>query len=203
MQLAVPAPDHRSDEILQSVRSMFAEKGFDGASMQDLARATGMSVGNFYRYFPSKAAIVEQMVTRDLAEVSVDFSAVMEAQDSMEALRQKLHERIDIEFCGQDGPLWAEMTAAAFRKPEIAQAMLRMETEITRYLLGVMAKGTGLPLAEVEQRFTAHTGLIMMLIKSSAMVCQTSKKGDLALRDMILRTIDGVLTEISGCAVKG
>jgi AcrR family transcriptional regulator len=29
--------------------------------MQDLARAAGMSVGNFYRYFPSKAAIVQAM----------------------------------------------------------------------------------------------------------------------------------------------
>ena len=54
--------DHRSAEILASVRSAFAAKGFDGASMQDLARAAGMSVGNFYRYFPSKAAIVEDLV---------------------------------------------------------------------------------------------------------------------------------------------
>ena len=64
MQLAVTPPtlshaDIRSTEILASVRQTFVEKGFDGASMQDLARAAGMSVGNFYRYFPSKAAIIQ------------------------------------------------------------------------------------------------------------------------------------------------
>ena len=53
-----PLADQRSVEILEGVRRAFSEKGFDGASMQDLARACGMSVGNFYRYFPSKAAIV-------------------------------------------------------------------------------------------------------------------------------------------------
>lgn len=37
--------------------------------MQDLARAAGMSVGNFYRYFPSKAAIVQAMCGYDLAEI--------------------------------------------------------------------------------------------------------------------------------------
>ena len=52
-------PRPREYEILDNIRHTFAEKGFDGASMQDLARAAGMSVGNFYRYFPSKAAMVE------------------------------------------------------------------------------------------------------------------------------------------------
>ena len=34
-------------QLLEGVRQAFAEKGFDGASMLDLARACGMSVGNF------------------------------------------------------------------------------------------------------------------------------------------------------------
>ena len=45
--------------------------------MQDLARAAGMSVGNFYRYFPSKAAIVEQLIAHDLAEMEGHFAEIM------------------------------------------------------------------------------------------------------------------------------
>ena len=44
--------EDRSTGILEAARRAFAEKGFDGASMQDIARAAGMSAGNFYRYFP-------------------------------------------------------------------------------------------------------------------------------------------------------
>ncbi len=57
MTVAIPnlraptAIDRRQMDILEAVHSTFVEKGFDGASMQDLARAAGMSVGNFYRYF--------------------------------------------------------------------------------------------------------------------------------------------------------
>ena len=80
--------DQRVTDILSAARSAFAEKGFDGASMQDLARAAGMSVGNFYRYFPSKAAIVEALIAADLADMQRDFSAVITSADPMAMLRQ-------------------------------------------------------------------------------------------------------------------
>lgn len=203
MQLALQPVDQRSDEILQSIRSMFAEKGFDGASMLDLARAAGMSVGNFYRYFPSKAAIVEAMVMRDLAEVSEAFAHVMRASDPMSALKQKLAEHIDSELCGKDGPLWAEMSAAALRKPEIGQAMEKMEIEVKRCFLEVFAKVIPLPEAEIETRFSAHVALLMMILKASSMVCQPALRAEPGFRSLILRTVDGVLSEISVLAVKG
>jgi AcrR family transcriptional regulator len=205
MQLLAHGPEQRSDEILQSIRGMFAEKGFDGASMQDLARAAGMSVGNFYRYFPSKAAIVEAIVNRDLSEVAETFSKVMEAAEPMQALRDELAVHINEHICGvdHDSPLWAEMTAASMRKPEIGAAMQRMEDEIKRYLLAVFAKATGLPTDVTEQRFSAHVALIMMLVKGSAMMCQPARNTDPGLQKLILRTMDGVLAEVSALAVKG
>ncbi len=44
--------DNPRDAILAQARAAFVEKGFDGASMQDLARAAGMSAGNFYSLLP-------------------------------------------------------------------------------------------------------------------------------------------------------
>jgi AcrR family transcriptional regulator len=203
MQVSIPATDLRSNEILQSIRGMFAEKGFDGASMQDLARAAGMSVGNFYRYFPSKAAIVEAIVNRDLNEVEKDFSDVMEASDMLAAIRRKLHERIESEMCSDDGPLWAEMTAAAFRKPELAEATQRMERTVTRFLLTVFAKVSGLPEQEAAMKFSAHAAFIMLLMKSSACSFKMPDADQIALKGLILRTLDGVLDEIANSAVKG
>ena len=112
--LSQPA-DARSVEILDRVRHAFAEKGFDGASMQDLARAAGMSVGNFYRYFPSKAAIVEGLIHRDLSEIEAVFASVMGSPDPLGALRAILAERVN-EDCAADGQIWAEITAAALRQ---------------------------------------------------------------------------------------
>lgn len=200
---AALAADRRTAEILQSIRRIFAAKGFDGASMQDLARAADMSVGNFYRYFPSKAAIVDAMINCDLDEIEQNFAVILDSADPMASLRSTIAHRISTEVCAEEGPMMAEITAVALRKPEIGDVMLRMEKVITQYLLAVFAIATGLPLPDVAQRFTAHAGLIVILIKGCAMSPRKGGATESDLVAVVLRTIDGVLAEVSGAGLKG
>jgi len=198
----IPTADQRSADILASVRSTFAQKGFDGASMQDLARAAGMSVGNFYRYFPSKAAIVDALIALDLAEMEADFRLVIDSPRPIETLRQMLREHIPRHQCAHDGQLWAEITAAALRRPEIGAAAFRMETTIAGYLTGVFAAETSLPRHEAERRFSAHAMFIIMLVKASAAL-ETGTNGDLEhLNALIFRSIDQTLDEIASFTLK-
>ena len=99
---------------LDAVRQAFVTKGFDGASMQDLARAAGMSVGNFYRYFPSKAAIVQAMCGYDLAEIEGEFAQIQTSDTPMICLRDRILNHFSEESL-KDGQLWAEITAAEVR----------------------------------------------------------------------------------------
>ena len=195
--LIAPA-DLRSAKIIGSIRQVFAEKGFDGASMQDLARAAEMSVGNFYRYFPSKAAIVEALVTQDLATMEQDFAAIIGAPQPMQRLRATLEGRIHCHICADDGPIWAEITAAALRKAEIGTIVSHMEAEIIGYLIAVFARDTGLDPATVRQRYQTHAELVVLLVKASAM--QKSEPGD--GRDKLIaltvRMINRILDEVSG-----
>jgi len=196
-----PTADQRSTEILASVRQAFAEKGFDGASMQDLARAAGISVGSFYRYFPSKAAIVEALIALDLAEMERDFAEIMLSPHPMAALRAKLRRIIPDHQCNQDGQLWAEITAAALRKPEIGAAACRMEQEIVGYMTRVFAADTGLSVAEARHRFASHATFIVMLVKSSAGINRDTSDLD-HLNALIFRTIDQTLDDVANAAVK-
>ena len=102
--------EQRTFDILALVRVAFAEKGFDGASMQDLARAAGMSVGNFYRYFPSKAAIVEQLIAHDLAEMEGHFAEIMTSPFPLLTLKQQVALQIQLHQECVDGQIWAEIT---------------------------------------------------------------------------------------------
>jgi AcrR family transcriptional regulator len=197
-----PVADQRSAEILDRVRRAFAEKGFDGASMQDLARATGMSVGNFYRYFPSKAAIVEALITRDLAEIEAQFSAIMESGDPLTGLRATLRHRITTD-CAADGQLWAEITAAALRKSEISAITTHMETVIVRNLCSVFAHATGLPVDEAQRRYNSHALLLVMLVKASAMHPGQPGINRENLSALVLRTVDRTLDEVASDAAKG
>ena len=199
---AVLASDRRTAEILDSIRRIFAAKGFDGASMQDLARAAEMSVGNFYRYFPSKAAIIDAMISRDLDEIEQSFSVIIDSTDPMAQLRATIKHRVSTEVCTHEGPMMAEITAVALRKPEIGEVTLRMDRVITQHLMMVFARVTGLPLAEVTRQFSAHAGLIMILIKGCAMTPRTGGATESDLVAVVLRTIDGVLAEVSGASLK-
>lgn len=206
MQLALstpqsPAADQRSTEILASVRQAFAEKGFDGASMQDLARAAGISVGSFYRYFPSKAAIVEALIAHDLAEMEHDFAEIMDSPRPMQSLRAKLRQIIPEHQTNRDGQLWAEITAAALRKPEIGAAASRMEEEIVGYMARVFAAETGLTVEQAHRRFFSHATYLVMLVKSSACISRTTEDLD-QLNALIFRTIDQTLDDVSSAAQK-
>jgi AcrR family transcriptional regulator len=58
----VPNPESRYDqrlsEILAHATQVFDEKGYEGASMRDLSRATGMSLAGLYYYFDSKEKLL-------------------------------------------------------------------------------------------------------------------------------------------------
>lgn len=191
------AAEQRSGEILASVRTAFAQKGFDGASMQDLARAAGMSVGNFYRYFPSKTAIVAALIAHDLREMEQDFAAVMAAPRPLQALRELLHRRVPEHQSCDDGALWAEITAAAQRKPEIGAVACRMESDIQSYFTRIFAAETGLSPASAAERFGAHAAFLIVLFKSSAMIAPGNPVLQQHLTALILRSMDQTLDEIS------
>ncbi len=63
---AAPAPgalvisryDQRLAEILVHATDVFCKKGYEGASMRDLSRASGMSLAGLYYYFESKERLL-------------------------------------------------------------------------------------------------------------------------------------------------
>jgi AcrR family transcriptional regulator len=50
--------DRRLAEVLRHAARIFCEKGYEGASMRDLSRATGMSLAGLYHYCESKEELL-------------------------------------------------------------------------------------------------------------------------------------------------
>src|SRR5947209_5744897 len=49
--------EERRASILQAVRRVFAEKGFDGTTTRELADAAGVSEALLFKHFPNKSAL--------------------------------------------------------------------------------------------------------------------------------------------------
>jgi len=52
-------------QIIDGARAMFLGKGFDAASMNDIARAAGVSKGTLYVYFANKEQLFEAIVEQE------------------------------------------------------------------------------------------------------------------------------------------
>ncbi|HEY7971303.1 MAG TPA: helix-turn-helix domain-containing protein, partial [Xanthobacteraceae bacterium] len=66
-ELARPARASEDDgakrrQILDGAMAVFLEKGFDAASMGEIARAAGVSKGTLYVYFDDKQALFDAIV---------------------------------------------------------------------------------------------------------------------------------------------
>jgi AcrR family transcriptional regulator len=63
-------------QIMEGARTVFLASGFDGASMNDVARVSGVSKGTLYVYFESKEQLFEALIReerRQQAERLTDF----------------------------------------------------------------------------------------------------------------------------------
>lgn len=193
----------RVDDILARVREAFVEKGFDGASMQWLAKAAGMSAGNFYRYFPSKAAIIAALIARDMHAVHQDFVALGQAEDPLARLRDLLADRISDHFHGTDARLWAEIEAVATRDTEIGQIGKAMQSEIHNQIIRIFSLISGLDEPQAAVRLAAHADALMVLVKGASIrACQPteadaqSRADPAAFQAVIMRLIDTLLAEV-------
>ncbi len=69
---AGPEPAKRR-QILDGARRVFLADGFDGASMNDIARGAGVSKGTLYVYFPSKEFLFEALIREDRKQQAERF----------------------------------------------------------------------------------------------------------------------------------
>ena len=78
----------RREQILDTAASLFAERGFHGVSVVELGAACGISGPALYKHFPSKDAMLAEMlveISEELLRVGRQRSA--QAQDPTDALR--------------------------------------------------------------------------------------------------------------------
>lgn len=69
----------KREAILDMAAELFARRGFAGASLADLAQASGYSKSSLYHYFGDKQAILYQAMQAHLAELTAIADTAMDA----------------------------------------------------------------------------------------------------------------------------
>ncbi len=122
----------RREEILVAAEHCFVKSGFHRTTIQNIAADADMSVGNLYRYFASKDAVVEALVARDQAKAAEDFDSLA-TDDPMGAFAALMRRQL-VDGGRARSVLWLEICAEAARNPTIAAVTRAHEQVISTHL---------------------------------------------------------------------
>ncbi len=110
--------------IIDAAVSAIQRKGLSGLTMDDIAREIGVSKGALYLYFPSKAQLLEAILSQYRDEMMGQLERAVEEGDVAEGIA----DTIDKIFSGEFNPaVWHQVVVDAAADPEI-QAALREDS---------------------------------------------------------------------------
>ncbi|MGD9509735.1 MAG: TetR/AcrR family transcriptional regulator [Geminicoccaceae bacterium] len=138
--------DTRPAELLDAALTVFAEKGFAAARMEDIAARAGAAKGTLYLYFPSKEAVFEALV-RTLIVPNLDRAEALVAEHRGEVaplLRQLIELLIGVVRDDRIVVLPRLLIGELYRFPELARF----------YRANVVDRGLGL-IAGLHRRGVA------------------------------------------------
>ncbi|HEY1447584.1 MAG TPA: TetR/AcrR family transcriptional regulator [Caulobacteraceae bacterium] len=137
--METPTPtrkDLRRESILAVAAEVFAEEGYQAASMSSIAARLGGSKGTLYNYFGSKEALFEAHIRESCGRIAADILDFVDDQPVGEVL-QRLGERfLDQILSDQSVRLFQIVVAEARRTPELARLFFESGPQVGRERIG-------------------------------------------------------------------
>jgi AcrR family transcriptional regulator len=94
----------RKEAIVEAVRDVFAEKGFDGTTTRELAKAAGVSEALLYKHFPSKESLYAAMLEGcSKGPTFAEATRILELEASTSTLVVMVHFMISHYVLGRPG----------------------------------------------------------------------------------------------------
>lgn len=126
--------------ILDAAREVFGEIGFEAASVRDIVRRSGLSVGAFYNYYRSKEDVYDALADDGARR----FKPILQAQSAKASdfdsyLRAAVRAYFD--FIAAEHLAWPALDAESFPRSRDTPEVLAVFKEVRRALAGIMDLG--------------------------------------------------------------
>jgi AcrR family transcriptional regulator len=134
----------RERQLLELAEALFAERGYAGASMDELARRAGVTKPVVYELFGSKDGLFAACVDRSIERLAADIATAVRAQDDPEQ-RLRAGGLAFIRFAAANRVAWDLMSMGGSFEQK-ARAVRSSQAELIRELMAEMARD------DVDQR---------------------------------------------------
>ena len=132
--------ERRRGEILSAAETCFVAKGFHQTSMQDIASASGLSMGLLYRYFDSKSAIIRAFSALDRDRMIAGVTALADATDFIAGLAKLLKQELETMRNVDEFRLTTEVLSESTRDEILRESFAAKELMLSAALSGAIAR---------------------------------------------------------------
>ncbi|HZU74192.1 MAG TPA: TetR/AcrR family transcriptional regulator [Acidimicrobiales bacterium] len=115
-------PAETKQRVLDAAAAVFAQAGYEGARMAQIAKAADLSVGAIYNHYPSKAELLAAVVQRHGAH---ELGRLLAGGEPMGVPELIAVLGASLDQGPPAAPLLAEVILAARRDPEVAAILVR------------------------------------------------------------------------------
>src|SRR5918997_3947833 len=129
--------EDRREAILDSALEIFSRRGYNGASIDEIAQAAGISKALIYEHFPSKKDLHGSLLERHVQQI---FVTLARAADTDEPGEVRLRRGVDAFF------EWVEAHRQAFRllfrdtfEADVAEVLDRLQAQATGAIAALLA----------------------------------------------------------------
>ncbi|GII52487.1 TetR family transcriptional regulator [Planotetraspora thailandica] len=175
-------------EILAAARRVFAEKGFDKATIRGIAREAGVDPALVHHYFDTKDGIFVQAMQLPM-DPAVALPAVLAGP------REEVGERLVRFILTLTSDPQAREPVMALMRTAMAheQAEVMIREFVTRAVLGRVAEALKIPPIRLEVAFAQMFGVIMMryILKLEPLASASIDELVALLAPTIQRYVDG------------
>jgi AcrR family transcriptional regulator len=180
----------RRDHILDTVLALLEEHGYEGTSMQKVAKAARTSKETLYAWFGDKAGLFEALVAREAEAMNTELTQALEREGAAREPRDVLN-RFGVNVLrlllgARSLSINRAAIAAANTSPELGRILAAKGRETTRPLveryLNAQHDAARLNVPDVGEAFEVLMGLLV--------------------RDLQIRTLLGVAQPLRGRALE-
>jgi TetR/AcrR family transcriptional repressor of uid operon len=131
--------DYRRQQIRLAAAHCFKKHGFHGASMLEISKLSGMSVGHIYHFYQNKDAIIADIVNQDKERILALIARLKQAQDREAELIIQVEECINDSMNNDESILKLEIMAEASRNSLVAQMVQTADATLRQSLIEVIS----------------------------------------------------------------
>ncbi|PKN57449.1 MAG: TetR/AcrR family transcriptional regulator [Deltaproteobacteria bacterium HGW-Deltaproteobacteria-14] len=191
--------ERRRIQLLAAARSVFAERGYHGTSLQDLLTEARVARGTFYQYFDSRRACFGAVLagfvdTLRAAIAPVDVGAATPPRDQLIANLERVLAVLEADA----GLARLLLHEARGSDPEFDELLEDFDARVLGFIKGSLTTGTRLGLVrpcDLELRATFVLGALKEAVSQTLLGRAALRPRAAVARELLDFTLRGVLTD--------